>query len=297
MSFPVPPESRVAEVLTEYDRISFYKKGGFKAVYKAYRRESVEALKLNYIPSLKDIAITEEQIEEYRKRVRREINLLKKCESPFIVKLGKLDLIEIEIESKNYAAYSEEFLEGETLFDLIKQGAKPEEKELKLLAYCMLNAISELWKITQSIHRDIKVLNIKKTNYENRQFVLFDLGIAFSKSETPITINPFQVPGTRQNIAPEMFDPNFRNSIDFRSDLYTLGITLYEYATGKHPLSVPGEDVLITLSKILRETPEPIKKLRPDISYNFASLIDQWLKKKPHLRPSNFDFIFKILGE
>lgn len=297
MSFKVPLDHKVMEALPEYDKISFYKKGGFKAVYIAQKGRIIEALKLNYIPSLKDPSITPEQIEEYRKRIRREIILLAKCNSPYIVKLGSLDLKEIEIESENYAAYSEEFLDGDTLFDLNKQGHKPDELELKKLALCMVRAITEVWKINQSVHRDIKVLNIKKTSNLDRQFVLFDLGIAFSRSETPITKDPFQVPGTTQNIAPEMLDPNFRNSIDFRSDLYTLGITLYEYATGKHPLAIPGEDLLITLSKILRDVPKPINSLRPDISVNFANLIDQWLKKKPHLRPSKLEFIIKILEE
>jgi serine/threonine protein kinase len=297
MSFHVPSEENVKESLEIYSNISFYRKGGFKAVYKGIREEIIEAVKLNYIPDINEPDMTEEIVNQYRKRINREINILSKCSSPSIVRLGGLSLKEIKIESKNYAVYSEEFLEGETLFDIIKQGFQPNEKELKLLAQSMLNAISELWKINQSIHRDIKTLNIKKTNNPERQFVLFDLGIAFSRTETPITINPFQVPGTRQNLAPEMFDPNFRNSIDFRSDLYTLGITLYEYATGKHPLAEPGEDVMITISKILRETPISIKTLRSDLSENFANLIDQWLKKKPHLRPSNLEYISKILGE
>jgi serine/threonine protein kinase len=297
MSFHVPSNESVKESLKIYSDISFYKKGGFKAVYKGIKEEIIEAVKLNYIPDISEPGITEEIVEQYRKRINREINILSKCSSPYIVRLGGLSLKEIKIESNNYAVYSEEFLDGETLFDIVKQGFQPNEKELKLLAQSMLVAINELWEINQSIHRDIKTLNIKKTNIPERQFVLFDLGIAFSRTETPITINPFQVPGTRQNLAPEMFDPNFRNSIDFRSDLYTLGITLYEYATGKHPLAEPGEDVMITISKILRETPISIKTLRSDLSENFANLIDQWLKKKPHLRPSNLGYISKILGE
>jgi serine/threonine protein kinase len=297
MSFHVPSDENVKESLEIYSNISFYRKGGFKAVYKGIREDIIEAVKLNYIPDISEPDMTEEIVNQYRKRINREINILSKCSSPSIVRLGGLSLKEIKIESNNYAVYSEEFLEGETLFDIIKQGFQPNEKELKLLAQSMLNAISELWKINQYIHRDIKTLNIKKTNNPERQFVLFDLGIAFSRTETPITINPFQVPGTRQNLAPEMFDPNFRNSIDFRSDLYTLGITLYEFATGKHPLAEPGEDVMITISKILRETPISIKTLRSDLSENFANLIDQWLKKKPHLRPSNLEYISKILGE
>lgn len=297
MSFPIPSDISVKNALREYDEILFHKSGGFKAVYKGKRDEFIEAVKLNYLPKLTEPGITEEIIQGFRKRINREVNLLKNCNSPYIVKLSKLALKEIEIDGGNYAVYSEEFLEGENLFDLIRQGIKPDEKELKILTYCTLNAIIELWRVSQAIHRDIKVLNIIKSKDTTRQFILFDLGIAFTKLETPITIDPHQIPGTRQNLAPEMFDSNFRSSIDFRSDLYTLGITLYEYATGKHPLVTPGEDIYITISKILREIPTPIRGLRPDLSEDFANLIDQWLKKKPHLRPSNLDFIFKVLED
>lgn len=161
MSFHVPSNENVKESLKIYSDISFYKKGGFKAVYKGIKEEIIEAVKLNYIPDISEPGITEEIVEQYRKRINREL----------IFYLSVLHLTSFDwedyhqrnkIESNNYAVYSEEFLDGETLFDIVKQGFQPNEKELKLLAQSMLVAINELWEINQAIHRDIKTLNIKK---------------------------------------------------------------------------------------------------------------------------------------
>jgi len=292
MKIPIPNLEELQKFFNQYKDIVYHREGGFKVVYKVMKGTKLEALKLAYIPKEN---ITAEIQAEYRKRINREFELLRKCNSPFLVKLGSLTLSEVTISNESYVAYSEEFLEGPTLHELIKSNYKPEEAELKILAKCIIKAIKEIWSHGQSVHRDIKTQNIQKVIQEERPFVLFDLGIAFSKIETPLTLNPFNIPGTRQNIAPEMFDPNFRNDLDYRSDLYTLGITLYEYATGKHPFAKPGSDTMETISRIIRVIPEPIENLRPDLSLEFSELINQWLKKKPHLRPFKFEQLIPIL--
>jgi len=292
MTIPIPDLGDLQKYFNQYKDIVFYGKGGFKIVYKMMQGAELEALKLAYIP--KENTSAEIQAE-YKKRITREYELLRNCNSPFLVKLGSLTLSEAIISKETFFAYSEEFLEGPTLYELVKNNYKPDEAELKILAKCIIEAIKEIWSQGQSVHRDIKTQNIKKSKIKERPFVLFDLGIAFSKIETPITINPFNIPGTRQNIAPEMFDPNFRNDIDYRSDLYTLGITLYEYATGKHPIANLGGNTMETISRIIRVIPEPIEKLRPDLSVKFSELINQWLKKKPHLRPHKFAQVLPIL--
>ena len=78
-----------------------------------------------------------------------------------------------------------------------------------------------------------------KLNRSDRSYVLLDLGIAFSIVDTPLTFDPSHrlPPGTYQYIAPEILQPNFRESLDFRSDVYAAALTVYEYAAGQHPLA------------------------------------------------------------
>tara|TARA_R110002124_G_C8950160_1_gene513273 strand:- start:2269 stop:2511 length:243 start_codon:yes stop_codon:yes gene_type:complete len=77
------------------------------------------------------------------------------------------------------------------------------------------------------VHRDIKPLNIIKTGKKGREFVLIDLGIAFYLSGTNFTRDSNKVPGSAPYLAPEFFKPNFRERMDFRSDLYNVGLTIY----------------------------------------------------------------------
>ncbi len=95
-----------------------------------------------------------------------------------------------------------------------------------------MEAIFELWNSFQTIHRDIKPLNIFKTDIKDCPFILLDLGIAFVLNETPLTVDASnRLPqGTIKYLAPEMLNPSFRGSYDFRSDLYNSGVVCYEYA-------------------------------------------------------------------
>jgi serine/threonine protein kinase len=88
-------------------------------------------------------------------------------------------------------------------------------------------------------------------------------------------------------MAPEMLQVNFRQALDFRADIYTAGMTTFEYATFTHALQYRAEDPHRTLSRILRQAPTRLQLLRPDFSESFCRVIDQTLKKSPPLRPSN----------
>ena len=94
-------------------------------------------------------------------------------------------------------------------------------------------------------------------------------------------------------LAPEMANPNFRDAIDYRSDLYTAALTVFEYAAGQHPIARDSDDQIRTVSRALHQAPRRLKELRPEFSDGFCRLIDQLLKKAPALRPANFDLLFK----
>jgi serine/threonine protein kinase len=195
-------------------------------------------------------------------------------------------------------AYSEEFLPGKDLRALIKDGWHPEEAELRSLFITLLTAIKSLWELpNRVIHRDIKPDNIIRLADRTRPFVLLDLGIAFAVFDTALTVNPDQrLPvGTFPYLAPELFQPNFRDTIDYRCDLYAAALTVYECATGRHPLAREGEYLVKTLTRILQDTPPPLLSSRPDLSPVLCSMVDGMLKKRPPLRPANLSALIKQL--
>ena len=288
MSFTPPADDKIRAAFPDLADLSEFAKGGFKVVYKARLGGNREMFKLVCLPVMGQ---SDEEKEAYRKealgRIRREVELLGKCQCPELVKLGRIAPALVQIEGTEYVGYSEEFLDGENLWKLLRaRGAKPSEEEARRLLLALLKAIEELWTKHRTVHRDIKPENVVKLADPARPFVLLDLGIAYGLLETGLTRDG-GAPCTPRYMAPEMTRPDFRRNLDFRSDLYTAALTVFEYSAQMHPLAKTRDDLIQTISRALYQPPRRMKVERPDFSDVFCELIDQMLKKKPQLRPSD----------
>jgi serine/threonine-protein kinase len=284
-----PDVSAVARIAPEASNLREIGSGGFKTVYQAEINGITEAVKLVHIPS----DDTDPSVrEENQRRIEREIGILRDCETPYLVKLGSIAPRQEIIGDEGYLAYSEEFLPGESLRELINARHRPTIRELALVGICLLNAVEELAG-KNVIHRDIKPDNIMKTNLGERPYVVLDLGIAFQVGGTPLTRDSGRIPGTLYYIAPEMLDLGFRQNLDYRADLYTIGLTLYEFASGTNPFKDPADQQYTTLYRIKTKTPPRLMNSRNDLPAEFCGLVDQLMKKIPALRPSNIPTLLK----
>lgn len=278
-----PSISDVAAAIPQVRFIDELGTGGFKVAYRAEVNGILEAVKIVRIPvDPQDSAVEEAN----RKRLRRELALLGKCSTPFLVKLGQLEPFDCRIAGRKYVCYSEELLQGESMRARIGKKHRPPQTELAQAGSCLIAAVAELAG-QQAIHRDIKPDNVFVTGDAQRPFVLLDLGLAFIVGGTNLTSDSQIIPGTRYYRAPEMLEQNFRQSMDYRADLYTIGLSLYEYAIGRNPFAHVGDDQFDTLYRIKRTTPPRLATLRPDINAGICALIDQLIKKLPALRPAN----------
>jgi serine/threonine protein kinase len=295
MNMTPPSDSDLQRALPQIQNIVLLDTGGFKAVYRVTLGGQREALKLIQIPTSDGSTDAEAFKREMIGRVRREVEALGRCAGQEIVKLGTLALTPLTINAVGYVAYSEEFLEGSDLWKLLISGAaKPTEQELRLLFVTLLKAIRDVWALGY-VHRDIKPKNVMKLNKPARQFVLLDFGIAYSVQETSLTANPTgRMPlATYRYLAPEMINPAFRETIDYRTDLYTTAMTVYEYGAQRHPLAQNRDDMMHTISRALHQPATPLTTHRPDLSPDFCQIVDQMLKKKPALRPANLNALIQ----
>jgi serine/threonine protein kinase len=296
MPFTPPPEADIIKAFPELSSLSPLDQGGFKAVFKAEIKERTEVFKLLCLPSA---GVTDEEKAAYRRealgRIEREISLLGKCSSRELVKLGALQPKIAIINAVEYLGYSEEFLDGPNLWTLLRaKGNKPDEEECRDLLRSLVVVIAELWDL-RVIHRDIKPLNVIKLADPHRRFVLLDLGVAYGLVEPGLTRDTQIVPGTPRYYAPEMLRPGFRQTIDFRADLYSAALTTFEYAAQIHPLAKTVDDFVQTISRIISQSPRALKAERPDFSDGFCDLIDRMLKKQPALRPNRLDRVLAFL--
>lgn len=294
MQPPKLPVSELALMFPQFHGLNEIGCGGFKTVYKGDVNGAPEVLKVISIPAPDDPNQVRFQ-EECVARVRREVAILGRCHSPSLVKLASVGLQDWKVNGYTYCIYSEEYLEGSDLWKLIKnKRALPTEAEAKQLMRSLLLAVQEIWSM-RYIHRDIKPANIIKTSDPTRQFVLIDLGIAFGLMESRLTA-PGGVMCTTRYLAPEMVNPNFQASIDYRADLYTSALTVFEYASGQHPIARDSDDQIRTMTRALHQPPRALGDLRPDFSDSFCKLIDQLLKKTPALRPANLNSLISQIN-
>jgi len=278
----IPSDTDLQAARPDLSRIEFVASGGFKAVFKATVRGQIEAVKVAYVPPEAEEDTSREEIVA---RVKREIDALRMCHTNRLVSLGSIDLQMISIGGRDYLLYSEEFLSGETLRNRIRNGYRPDLQELLLLSRCLTEALNAIAEI-QHIHRDVKPGNVMATGDPSRPFVLLDLGIAYRIHGTDLTARGGP-PGTLLYMAPELFRPDYKSALDIRSDIYSAGVTIFEYASGVHPLARPDESEYTTVYRILNQQPTKLETLRSDLPAEFCGIVDRCIKKLPALRHPN----------
>jgi serine/threonine protein kinase len=282
----------------------FLKKGGYKYVFTVHvTDDGDEVLKIILLPEIPTglSQVQEDEAKVIREqelgRAKREVSVLRECKSPFVVKLGRLDPTVSAVCGSESLSYSEELLAGTNLVDYIKAGSSPSELEVRSVMQCLLSAISDLWGNHHIVHRDIKPGNVMRTGLKERPFVLLDLGIAYDVNQPGLTVRrDLDPPMTYRYMAPEMADPNFRENLDYRSDLYAAALTVFEFAAGRHPIAESGDDAIKTVSRALHEEPKKLEDLRADLDRGVCRTIDQLLKKKPLLRPASLPRLIEIFG-
>lgn len=173
-------------------------------------------------------------------------------------------------DSINYIVM--EYVKGKTLKDIIKQVGKMNYETAISVAIQIAKALDCAHR-NNIIHRDVKPQNILVT--EDGIMKVTDFGIAkFSSSET-IT-NTSTIMGSAHYLSPEQAKGSF---IDCRTDLYSLGVVLYEMVTGKLPFQA---DTAVTIAlKHLQEEALPPKNINSKVPDSLNQLILKSMEKDP----------------
>lgn len=217
-------------------------------------------------------------------RAKREIEVYRQCNSPYLPHLGPLPLSILKVGADEVLYYLEEFIEGLA----VSQIARPMASEAVLrLGLCIADAVEELWR-HGFVHRDIKPANImRRTN--GVDYVLLDAGLALDQAGPSLTATGGVV-GTWGYRSADQLQLSKRD-LDFRSDLFALGICMYECLSGQHPFwnaDLPRGDV--HFNTVHHPCPRP-ERWQPTLNSDLCDIVMRLLEKERHLRYSRFDHL------
>lgn len=278
MALPVITEENIRQLLPDVESAALIGRGGQKIVFRIIYKGQAVALKFALLPAT--FQADNADIDETILRAQRETQIMQECNSPHMVKLGPIPLGTATIDAQNVLYFSEELIEGQALNDILVFNGPLATAEVVQLGRQMCSAIGELWSLGK-IHRDIKPGNIMRRNHDGT-YILLDAGLAFDVAGESISAG-FMV-GTMAYFSPEQFDYTSRRTMDFRSDIFSLGVTLYQAATGQHPFFSPNTSTPHLFTKITKYLPPAPSSLAPTIPESLDRVIMRMMGKSPHLR-------------
>ena len=258
----------ITDLLSRFQKVEKVKKGGQKTVYKAqdYQGNNV---------ALKIISNATDQ------RVIQEIEIVKRIKIPNVPTIIENGIVADEMVGEDALYIIEEFLDGVSLRDWINSGNTADLSFAYNILETLLNTEMQLEQ-NQILHRDINPNNIIIGN--NGTIYLIDFGLAkqmggLSLTQTGAANGPF-TPG----YAPYEQFANIKTAQDVRTDLFQIGVTVYECITGRNPFIMPNDTIMQVMSRTMTMVPASIS-IQGDTKGFFSMLINMLIAKNQSQRP------------
>ena len=253
-------------------------RGGMAVVYKAYQAA------LDRFVAIKVPLADFQANPEFLSSFNRETKIIAKLDHPNIVPIYDVN----EFEGTPYLVMR--FVDGQTLREFSNKYKKP--LRLPTLLTIMRAVTSALAYAHQKsvLHRDVKPSNILLGNDGN--VYLMDFGLARIVAEADLTLSRDRVVGTPTYISPEQAKGE---SLDERSDIYSLGIVLYEMLTGRVPFT--GERPSVVVYHHISTPPPAPRKINPEISPRVEHVVLKALAKDRKDRFSSASAMMQALQE
>ena len=260
-------EPAPGETLDQYELLDVIARSGMATIFRARDRENghTVALKVPHLEYASDLV--------FHRRFQREEAIGQRLAHPTVIKL-----LRPRQKSRLYLAM--EYVEGELLRERLRREGRLPVADAVEMGIKIADALVYLHG-QGVVHRDLKPENIMLT--ADGSVKLMDFGIAFDATLGDLTWSGLSSSvGTPEYMAPEQVRARHG---DERTDLYSLGVILYEMLTGKLPWS--GDSAPEVMHAKLEEDPVPLRELRPEIPPALEEVVLHALERRPERRPES----------
>jgi len=252
----------IGRTISHYKILEKLGEGGMGVVYKAEDTTLRRAVALKFLP----VALTREP--EARERLAREAQAAAALNHPNICTIHEID----EVEGQTFIAM--EHVEGETLRARIRSAPLDIGEALDMAAQ-VAEGLAEA-HAKGIVHRDIKPANIMIT--DAGRVKIMDFGLARTAGCGQLTKTGTTV-GTVAYMSPEQARGA---ALDHRTDIWSLGVVLYEMLAGKRPFK--GDHDQAVIYSILNEEPRAVSSIRPGVAAGLERILTGMLSKSPSSR-------------
>jgi serine/threonine protein kinase/tetratricopeptide (TPR) repeat protein len=258
----------IGKIISHYEILEKLGEGGMGVVYKARDMKLDRFVALKFLPP----GVTRDH--SAKQRFVQEAKAASTLQHPNICVVYDID------ETPDAQTFiSMEYLESETLEEAIRHGSLKIEQALDL-SIQIAQGLAEAHH-HGIVHRDIKPANILLTKRGAAKIV--DFGLAKLATQTALT-RPGVAVGTAAYMSPEQ---STGNPVDERTDIWSLGVVLYEMIAGRRPFA--GEYDNAILYSILNVQPEPISAIRTGVPTDLDPVVRRCLAKEPRERYQHVD--------
>lgn len=263
-----------------YEILKQIGKGGMGEVYQAHDR------RLDRIVAIKVLKTEYNDDENFIRKFRRESLAAASISHPNIVSIYDVGMEELETDDLYYIVM--EYIDGKTLKEVVRDKGRVSQN----LAINYIIQVCEALKVAHGkdiVHRDIKSQNIMLT--KDNRIKVTDFGIARIAGNTTVTATN-AVMGSVHYFSPEQARGQ---TVDARSDIYSLGIVLYELLTGDVPFDSENP-ITVALMHVQNRMPLPSES-NPEVSAGLDQIFAKMTEKKPQDRYDNVSQIVTDLKD